>query len=177
MRFALSFLAAMLGVACSGYHVGPVKPTKLKGVHRICVKNFKNDTLEPRMEVAVTSAIIKKLQVDGTYEITDESRADAILQGAIIGVDRVPARVVRGNVLQTSEYLLTLTCNYSLTSAKGGNVLDSRTVTGTTNFFVSAGLPAESVLIADTVQDQRQAMPLAIENLATRTSSLLSEGW
>lgn len=176
MRVALSFLTAMLCVAC-GYQVGPVKPTKLKGVHRICVKNFKNDTLEPRMEVAVAGAIIKKLQLDGTYEITDESRADAILQGTVTRIDRTPARVVRGNVLQTSEYLLTVSCNYRLIAAHGGNVLDERTVSGTTNFFVSAGLPAQSVLRADTVQDQRQAMPLAIENLATRIASLVSEGW
>jgi hypothetical protein len=177
MRFALSFLAAMLCVACSGYQLGPVKPTKLKGVHRICVKNFKNDTLEPRMEVALAGAVIKQLQIDGTYEITDESRADAILQGTLTSITRVPARVVRGNVLQASEYLLTVTCNYRLTNAHGGNVLDERTVSGTTNFFVSAGLPAQSVLSADTVQDQRQATPLAVADLATRISSQLSEGW
>jgi Lipopolysaccharide-assembly len=177
MRFALSFLAAMLCVACSGYQLGPVKPTKLKSVQRICVKNFTNETLEPRMEVALAGAVIKQLQNDGTYEITDESRADAILQGALTQIGRTPARVVRGNVLQTSEYLLTITCNYRLTSAHGGNVLDSGTVTGTTNFFVSAGLPAQSIISADTVQDQRQAMPLAVDNLATRLAGQLSEGW
>ena len=58
MRFALSFLAALLFTSC-GYQVGPVKPTKLQGIRRICVKNFQNDTLEPRMEAMLASAVIK----------------------------------------------------------------------------------------------------------------------
>ena len=103
----LSLLAALLCASC-GYQVGPVKPTKLHGIRRICVKNFKNETLEPRMEAMLASAVIKQLQLDGTYEVTGESRADAILQGTLLRIERTPARVVRGNVLQSSEYLLTV---------------------------------------------------------------------
>jgi hypothetical protein len=129
------------------------------------------------MEVAIANAVVRQLQADGTYEITDESRADAILQGKLIRIDRSPARFLRGNVLQTSEYVLTLTCNYRLTSASGGNVLDTRTVSGKTNFFISTGPTGQALLTADTVQDQRQALPLAIEDLATRIAALLTEGW
>jgi len=177
MKFAWSLLAAMLCAACSGYHVGPVKPTRLKDIHRICVKNFKNDTLEPRMEAMFANAVIKQLHLDGTYEVTNESRADAILQGTLSRIDRAPARVVRGNVLQTSEYLLTLTCSYRLTGAHGGQVLDQRTVTGNTNFFVSSGSSGQDLLTADSGYDERQALPLAVEDAATRISSLISEGW
>jgi Lipopolysaccharide-assembly len=176
MRFALSFLAALLCVSC-GYQVGPVKPTKMLNIRRICVKNFKNETLEPRMEAMLASAIIKQLQLDGTYQVTDESHADAILQGALTRIDRVPSRVVRGNVLQSSEYRLTLTGNYRLTTARTGTVLDERPVTGTADFFVSAGSSGSDLLTADSARDERQAMPLAVENLATRISSHISEGW
>ena len=176
MRFALSLLAAMLGVSC-GYHVGPVKPTKMQGIRRVCVKNFKNETLQPRMEAMLASAVIKQLQLDGTYQVTDESRADAILQGSLMRTERVPARVVRGNVLQSSEYRLTITCNYRLTTARTGTVLDQRTTTGTTDFFVSTGSSGANLLTADSAQDERQAMPLAVEDLAKRISSQISEGW
>jgi hypothetical protein len=172
----LSLLAALLCVSC-GYHVGPVKPKKLEGVRRICVKNFRNLTLEPRMEAMLASAVIKQLQLDGTYQVTDESRADAILQGTLGRIERVPARVVRGNVLQSSEYRLTITCNYVLTGARSGTLLDQRAVSGTTNFFVTAGSSGSDLLTADSAQDERQAIPLAVENLATRISSLISEGW
>lgn len=177
MRFLLSLLAAMLCTACSGYHVGPVKPTKLRNVQRICVKNFRNDTLEPRMESLLANAVIKQLHVDGTYEVTGESRADAILEGTVTQIQRTPTRALRGNILQSTEYLLTLHANYRLTGTHGGKVLDARSVTGTTSFFVSAGSASQNLLTADTAQDERQAIPLAAEDLATRIASLISEGW
>ena len=176
MRFVLSLLAALLCTSC-GYHVGPVKPTKLQDIRRICVKNFKNETLEPRMEAMLASAVIKQLQLDGTYEVTSESHADAILQGTLMRKERMPARAVRGNVLQSSEYVLTLTCNYVLVTARTGKILDQHQVLGTTNFFVTAGSSGSDLLTADSGRDERQAIPLAVEDLATRVSSLLSEGW
>ena len=177
MRFLLSLLAVMLCAACGGYHVGPVKPTKFKNVQRICVKNFKNDTLEPRMESLLANAVIKQLHLDGTYQITGESNADAILQGTLQQIQRTPTRALRGNILQSTEYLLTLRAGYTLTETHGGKVLDARTVQGTTNFFVSAGSARQDLLTADTAQDERQAIPLAAEDLATRIASLISEGW
>lgn len=91
----LSLLTALLCVSC-GYHVGPVKPKKLENVRRICVKNFRNNTLEPRMEAMLASAVIKQLQLDGTYQVTNEDRADAILYGTLQSISRLPSRAVRG---------------------------------------------------------------------------------
>ena len=177
MRFLLSLLAVMLCAACSGYHVGPVKPTKFKNVQRICVKNFRNDTLEPRMESLLANAVIKQLHLDGTYEVTGESSADAILDGTLTRIQRTPTRALRGNILQSTEYLLTLNASYRLTDARGGKLLDARTVTGSTSFFVSAGSVGQDILTADTAQDERQAIPLAAEDLAARIASLITEGW
>ena len=176
MRFVLSLIAVLICTSC-GYQVGPVKPKKLEGIRRICVKNFKNDTLEPRMEAMLASAVIKQLQLDGTYQVTDENHADAILQGTLLRIERTPARVVRGNVLQSSEYVLTITCNYRLSTARTGAALEQRQITGSTNFFVSAGSSGSDLLTADSARDERQAMPQAVEDLATRISSLISEGW
>ena len=174
--FLLSVMTALLCVSC-GYHVGPVKPKRLEGIRRICVKNFKNETLEPRMEAMLASAVIKQLQLDGTYQVTNENNADAILQGSLQRIERIPSRAVRGNVLQSSEYRLTVTGHYRLTTARTGTVLDERNVSGTTDFFVSAGSSGSDLLTADSAQDERQAMPLAVEDLAMRISSLISEGW
>jgi curli biogenesis system outer membrane secretion channel CsgG len=129
------------------------------------------------MEVMLASAVIKQLQIDGTYEVTDESRADAILHGSLNRIERVPTRVVRGNVLQSSEYRLTIACNYRLVATRTGAVLDQRTVTGSTDFFVTAGSSGSDITTADSARDERQALPLAAEDLATRISSLVSEGW
>jgi outer membrane lipopolysaccharide assembly protein LptE/RlpB len=173
MRFLLALFTACLFTGCAGYHVGAVKPTPMKNIRRICVKNFKNDTLEPRIEVLLASALIKQLQQDGTYEITDEGRADAIITATLNELERRPARSLRGNILQTREYLLYLRCRYTVTDAKTGIILDARNVIGSTSYFVTG----ENLLTADITQDERQAIPIAAEDLAVRITSLVSEGW
>jgi hypothetical protein len=74
---------------------------------------------------------------------------------------------VRGNVLATSEFSLTLKVVYKIKRRDTGAILDQRSVTGTTNFFVTS----------DIQQDERQALPLAAEDAATRLVSQISEGW
>ncbi len=172
MRLLIAFLALSF-CGCAGYTVGPIKPTPMKQIQRIAVHNWKNDTLEPRMEVLIASMVIKQLQQDGTYEITDESRADAILTGTLLAIDRRPVRSLRGNILQTREYQLTLRGRYVLTETKTGIPIDQRNINGTTNFFVTG----QNISTADSNQDERQAIPLAVEDLATRLTSAISEGW
>lgn len=176
MRFTFSLFLTVLTFTlggCAGYTVGPIKPKPMKQVRRICVKNFKNDTLEPRVSALLANAVIRLMQQDGTYEITDEAHADAILDGKLGEIQRRPARSLRGNVLQTREYLLTLRAHYTVTQAKSGVVLDDRNVNAGTSFYVSS----PNLLTADSNQDERQALPLAAEELATRIVSLVSEGW
>lgn len=173
MRILVALLALMLWSGCAGYHVGPIKPTTMKNVRKLHVMNFTNDTLEPRVEVLLTNLFIKQLQQDGTYEITDENRADAIVKVRITNIQRRPARSLQGNVEQTREFTLTLRADYQVLKADTGAVLDKRTITGTTSFFVTG----ENLTTADTNQDERQAIPLAAEDLAVRMTSIISEGW
>lgn len=173
MRFFIALLAAALFAGCAGYTVGPIKPTPMKNVQKVCVKNFKNETLEPRMSALLANALIKQIQADGTYEVTDEGRADAVITGVLNEIQRRPARSLRANFLQTREYVLYLRCRYTVTDIKTGAVLDARNAAGTTSFFVSS----PNLTTADSNQDERQAIPLAAEDLAVRITSLVSEGW
>ena len=145
----------------------------MKQVRRVCVKNFKNDTLEPRMSALLANAVIRLMQQDGTYEITDEAHADAILDGKLEQIQRRPARSLRGNILQTREYLLTLRANYTVTRTTTGTLLDRRNVNSSTSFYVSDA----NLLTADSNQNERQALPLAAEDMASRIVSLVCEGW
>ena len=78
----------------------------------------------------------------------------------------LPARSVRGNVLATTEFGLAMRLKYSLLGRDGKPLAAGETV-GTTSFFVGT----------DVTTDERQALPLATEDLATRLVSGLSEGW
>ncbi len=160
-------LAALLVSGCAGYHLGSSKPYQLRNVRSIAVPTFKNQTLIPRVEVLVTDTVIKQLQQDGTYRIASgDETADATLKAEIVSIGRTPARSVRGNVLATTEFNLGLTVRYSLIGADG-QLLTTGQISGGTSFFVSA----------DVVTDERQALPLATEDLAKRLTSQLSEGW
>jgi hypothetical protein len=162
---------------CLGYHVGPVKPYYLRDVHTIAVPTFKNRTLVPRIEVLTTDTVIKQLQQDGTFQIVSGDKADATLNGEISRIGRVPARSVRGNVLATSEFALTLSVRYSLTGKNGEQLAPAVEAVGTTSFFVSSGVTTGDITNGDVTTDERQALPLATEDLATRLVAQISEGW
>jgi len=172
MRLLVPALALLLS-GCAGYHIGPVKPSRFEGVNTIAVNTFTNKTLQPRVEVLLANSVIKQIQQDGTYQIAGEATADAVLEGTLDEIRRRPSRFVRGNVLQTREYELVLRVSYRVLSRATGKLLDQRTVSGSTSFFVSGS----GTLAADVNQDELQAFPLAAEDLATRLVSQISEGW
>jgi hypothetical protein len=165
-----SFLAALSCLClsgCLGYHVGPAKPQYLHDVHTIAVPTFANRTLHPRIEVLVTGTVIKQFQQDGTFKIESDENADAILRAEIVDVTRSPARSVRGNVLATTEFNLVMRVKYKLVGRDGQPLGPQGVATGSTSFFVGT----------DVTTDERQALPLATEQLATQLVSQLSEGW
>ena len=160
-------IACLFLTGCLGYHIGPVKPYYLRDVHTLAVPTFRNKTLVPHIEVLVTDTVIKQLQQDGTFQIANGENADAILKAEISRIYRIPARSVRGNVLATVEFNLALTVKYTIVARDGTVLTSSGEVVGHTSFFVSS----------DVTTDERQALPLATEDLATRLVAQLSEGW
>ena len=164
--FATSLLALLLS-GCAGYHIGPAKPVYLREIHSIAVPTFQNGTLVPRIEVLVAGTVIKQFQQDGTFRIASEDTADATLKGEIIAVGRSPARSVRGNVLATTEFNLAIRVRYTLVGRDGKVIAGPSQAAGSTSFFVGS----------DVSTDERQALPLAVEQLAVQLVSQLSEGW
>jgi Lipopolysaccharide-assembly len=160
-------LACLSLSGCLGYHIGPAKPYYLRDVHSIAIPTFENKTLIPRVEVLITDTVIKQFQQDGTFQIVSGDKADATLKGEVVRISRSPARSVRGNVLATSEFNLGVQVKYRLVGRDGKEVSPGGDVTGGTSFFVGT----------DVTTDERQALPLATEELATRLVTQLSEGW
>ena len=173
MRLAFLLpLAAVLLCGCAGYKIGPIKPKSMRDVKTIAVPSFKNDTLEPRVEVLLANAVIKQIQQDGTFQVVREADADAILEGTLEKILRRPSRSLRGNVLQSREFILTITIRFKVRD-RSGHVLEDRAVAGQTSFFVTG----TDTLAADVNEDERQALPLAAEDAAVHLVSVLSEGW
>lgn len=166
-RILAAALVAVSLSGCAGYRVGDVKPAFLHDIKTIAILNFKNTTFTPRAETLVVNSVIKQFQQDGTYQITTPDKADAILDGVVSGVGRAAARSVRGNVLATREFNLTVTVGYTLRGRDGAALVGPATIAGRTSFFVGT----------DVTTDERQALPIAAEDLATHLVSQISEGW
>lgn len=115
----------------------------------------------------MTTTVIKQFQQDGTFRIANEGNADAILKGEVVIMGRSPARSVRGNVLATTEFNLSLRVRYTLVGRDGQTMAGPSEAAGWTSFFVGE----------DVHTDERQALPLAAEQLAVHLVSQLSEGW
>jgi hypothetical protein len=152
---------------CAGYRIGDVKPHALRNVRTIAVNNFRNATFHPRVETLVTNTIIKQLQQDGTFTLTTADKADAILDGTVVGINRTPARGVSGNVLATAEFALGVTISYAMKAKDGTPLVGPAQMVGGTSFFVGN----------DVTTDERQALPVAVQDVATRLVSQISEGW
>lgn len=174
MRFTFLLpLFAFIFSGCAGYTLGPIKPKIMRNVQTIAVPSFINETLEPRLEVLLANSVIKQIQQDGTYRIASEKDADAVLEGRIEEIERRPSRSVIGNVVRTREYTLLLRVRYRVYERATGRELDARPIIGQTSFFVSG----TDNVAADVRGDERQAIPLAAEDLAIRLVSQIAEGW
>jgi hypothetical protein len=152
---------------CAGYTLGPIPPTYMKGVHRVAVPVFKNVTISPDVEALATTAVIRQIQQDGTYEVTGVDQADALVVGTIASVHRTRARTLQGNVLASSEFNLSVAIDFRIERPGTGEVLGQRYVEGVSSFFVGN----------DTASQEREAIPLAVEDAAVQFTSFLSEGW
>jgi hypothetical protein len=159
----------LLGIftGCAGYTLGPTPPTYMKGIRTVAVPILKNVTITPDIEALATTTIIRQIQQDGTYEVTGVDHADAVVNGTITSVNRTKARSLQGNVLASAEFNVLVTIDFEIERATSAQVLGHRSFTGNTTFFVGN----------DVLSQERQALPLAVQDAAVQFVSYLSEGW
>ncbi len=172
MRHTLIALIAFALTGCAGYKIGPIQPKMMAGIKTIAVPAFKTDLLQPRIEVMLANTVIRQIQRDGTYKVVDEKDADATLECKLESLDRRPQRGTVGNQFLTAEYSLNMRVSYKLTK-HNGDVIDTRSVTGTTYFFATG----ENRVTSDVAQDEQQAIPIAADDMATHLVSQIAEGW
>jgi hypothetical protein len=163
------FLCLLLGflTGCAGYTLGPTPPTYMKGVHRVAVPIFKNASITPDIQAVATTTVIKQIQEDGTYEVTGVDQADAVVVGTITSVTRTKSRSLQGNVLASAEFTLRVMINFRIERSNTGQLMNQRNIEGDTSFFVGN----------DIFTQEREAIPLAIQDAAVQFVSFLSEGW
>jgi outer membrane lipopolysaccharide assembly protein LptE/RlpB len=172
MKKLLLMIPILLAMGGCGYHLGEIKPTPMRRVTTIAVNTFTNKTLLPRVEAQTADAVVKQFQQDGTYRIESADRADAIVEGSIESVQRQPMRVFASNVLQTSEFELTLIVKYRVIDRITGAVLMEGRAVGVTPFFTESDR-----VNSDLVTNQNMNYPIAAQRMAEKLVSKVAEGW
>jgi hypothetical protein len=139
----------------------------MKGIRSVAVPVFKNTTITPDVETLATTTVIKQIQEDGTYQVTGLDQADAVVRGTVYLIDRLKSRSLQGNVLASAEFNLRVIIDFRIERPNTGELLASRRVEGDTSFFVGN----------DIFSQEREAIPLAVQDAAAQLVSFLSEGW
>lgn len=164
--FALLLVLALSG--CAGYRVGDISGRDLQGVRSVYVPAAKNASLEPDLQMVVTNAIIRRFNDDGTLTVNQNSSADSELDLTITNIDHTPIRSSTSDLLITAEYQVRIEATVTYVNRKlGRKIFENVPVNGSTNFFTQA----------DIQEAERQALPLAAEDLANNTVKLVTEGW
>jgi hypothetical protein len=104
----------------------------------------------------------------GSFVVT----ADAIVEGVIDSIEKQPMRVFSSNVLQTSEFELTLKVSYQVVDRVSGAVLMKGIAVGVTPFFTETDL-----VNSDIVTLQNMNYPTAAQRMGASLVSKVSEGW
>ena len=196
VRTSISSILASLGFAtfavllsgCGGYQLGSVKPEAYADIETIWVPTFENDTLEPRLAVIVTNAIITQLQQDGTYRIGTKDSSDVALRGRVRKLHRSQQRSANNNILTTQELALELEIAYYLENLQTGQKVKTRNPFGVdvndrdllTGQRRNSGLVVgrTTVFLDPNFQvSEREGLPLAAEDAAEQLVSFISEGW
>lgn len=154
-------------IGCSGYHIGATKPAQMQQVETLAVPVFKNLTLEPRSSVLITDSVVKQLQRDGTFRITSEDGADAVLKGTIRTMERRQLRSAKFNTLRSREVLLRIFVDYVVEEPGTGLILSEGSVQGETNIFLSRNFQLS----------ERQGLEDATRDLAEKLVARIAEGW
>lgn len=167
MRFP-ALLSAILGAillgGCAGYRLGPTNGLAA-GAKTIRIGPFSNQTLEPRLGDAVTTALRQNVQQDGTYHLSTHGGADLIVTGTLLHFGRRELSFVPNDVLTVRDYRLNVVAQMITRDTTTGRSI-TNSVTGYT--LVRVG--------SDLTSSERQALPLLADDLARKMTSLLVDG-
>jgi hypothetical protein len=168
MKAAALIAACLAFVSCAGYQIGGAKPKSLAAVRSIAVPMFGNATLHPRAEALATSAVSNALVQDGTYQLANRDKADAVLEGELSEIKYSTIRGTRLDTLMPQELSNTVTLKWTLRDARDPTkVLASGSASGSSQLFVDSNLQTA----------RNNALPEALERAGEALVSRIANGY
>mgnify|MGYP003316658591 CR=1 FL=1 len=168
-KISMTVMCAALVTLCSscGYHIGFIKHPQIDS---LAVAPVINQTTSYNAASDMRMMMSEGIMQDGTYKLSDQKRADAILYLTVtqIGFNEFDdASVERNNQYKPSEWRTTVAIGYKLLIPGQGQPIRSGTVKGTAQF--QANVDLESVRL----RSARQACYEAAKKIIYQ----ISEGW
>ena len=157
-------LAAAVGNGCA-YRLGPTNGEHA-GHRSVQVNPFENKTIEPRLIEAVSFAMRRQLQQDGTYKLDTHNEGDIVVNGAIVSFERRPISFQSRDALTPRDYRLLITAHVTARDRLSGKLLLDRKISGHSDIRIGP----------DLVSAEREALPLVAEDLARNATALLVDG-
>ena len=165
LKYFLPALVAVLLAGCAGYRLGPVNGA-VAGEKSIEVLPFNNQTLQPRLNDAVTEAVRERVQTDGTYRLATDGAGDLVMSGTLLQYSHAAMGYLNRSFVTPQNYRVGVVVRVTVRERASGKVLFTRDVKGHT--LVNVGL--------DFASSERQALPLLAADLAENVVKELAEG-
>ena len=126
------------------------------GIKTIAIRTFKNEippteqfAYRPGLEIELTNAIIDRFIFDGNLKVVDESKADAVLEGAVVSFEQEGLRFDR--LESVEEYRLFLVVRYKLIDRRTHQVImEEPNFSGRAEFFVNRNPTSNRRISANT---------------------------
>jgi len=164
LRWLAGGVALVMLSGCLGYKLGPTNGV-VAGDKSIQITPFFNQTLEPRLGDAVTTALRRELQQDGTYRLATHGTPDILVTGVLKQYSRRELSFSPQDVLTVRDYRVNVTALVTARELATGKVT-TNWVTGFT--LVRVG--------SDLASAERQALPVLAEDLAKNITAALVDG-
>jgi hypothetical protein len=153
---------------CAGYRVGNTSGRDLQGVRSVYVPMAKNTSLAPDLQMTVTNAIIRRFNDDGTLEVNQSSNADSELDIVVTSIQHTEVSSTTSDILVAAKYRVTIQATATYVNRRlGRKIFENVSVSGSTTYFTQS----------DIQEGERQALPLAAQDLANNAVKLITEGW
>src|SRR5580765_4187422 len=101
-------LAAAVCLAGCGYRLGPTNSV-IAGDKSVQINPFSNQSFEPRLGDAVTTALRRQIQSDGTYHVATHGHADIVVSGVVTKYHRHELSFEPKDVLTVRDYRINVT--------------------------------------------------------------------
>lgn len=165
LRLLSAICVAVAVSGCAGYRLGPSNG-QTAGEKSVQVTPFTNGTPEPRLGDAVTSALRKQLQRDGTFRLATHGPGDVVVTGTLVQYYRRALSFFPNDVATAQDYQVRLTAQVKARERGSGKILFDQTLTGYTLIRVGS----------DLTSTEREARPLLADDLARQITGLLVDG-